>query len=165
MRKLSILLIVMVSCHFSVIAEKHFDLGFTGAITYTDYFSASVEPTVGLEFNDFIAVGTGLGAGYNSEVVNIFMIAEPFVRFTPYHNDFFFLDLRLNSAWAWLPSGEEDKFLMAQHGLIPALRFRLSEHWDITADAGIFGVQEYIDRTWSPAIGIKSFGLWATYRF
>ena len=47
MRKLSILLIVMVSCHFSVIAEKHFDLGFTGAITYTDYFSASVEPTVG----------------------------------------------------------------------------------------------------------------------
>lgn len=164
MKKLSIILILTLGVHLSSLAEKHFDLGFTTSISYTDYFTLALEPTIGYEFNDFFAMGTGIGMGYNSQADKSFGMVEPFLRFTPLHNDFFFLDLKTDACWGWT-LGEENVFLMFRFGLNPSLRFRVSEHWDISTDIGVFGVQENWDRSWIPYIGIGSLGVWATYRF
>ncbi|MBO7608278.1 MAG: hypothetical protein J6T28_11795 [Paludibacteraceae bacterium] len=61
MRKLLIVLLMALGTQISTMAEKHFDLGFTTSISYTDYFSLSLEPTIGYEFSDVFAMGTGIG--------------------------------------------------------------------------------------------------------
>jgi len=164
MRKLLILLLMALGIQFSMMAEKHFDLGFTTSISYADYFSLALEPTIGYEFSDIFAMGTGIGMGYNSNADASFWLMEPFLRFTPCHSDFFFFDLKADAAWGWA-FGEEDNFLLFRCGLIPSLRFRVSDHWDISADIGMFGVQENWNRSWVPQVGIGSLGVWATYRF
>lgn len=60
MKRLSIILLLTLGVHLSAMSEKHFDLGFTTSISYTDYFTLALEPTIGYEFNDFFAMGTVL---------------------------------------------------------------------------------------------------------
>lgn len=161
-----ILFLVVVLASLSVHSEKRFCLGWTGTIQYSDNFGFTMEPTIGIEFNDRWALGTGVGGGMSrvgEENIGFFLV-EPYLRGTVWHNELLFIDLKADAGWGWAPSMIDKKLLMFQGGVIPSLRFRLSEHWDFSADVGMFGIRKSNEET-KPLIGISSCGVWATYRF
>lgn len=160
-----LLFIAVVFVSLSAHSEKKFCLGWTGSIQYTDYLGVSIEPTIGIEFNEYLALGTGVGGGLihnNNGNYGVFLV-EPFLRGTVWHNELLYVDLKAEAGWSWAPS-LDNSLLLFQGGLIPSLRFRISEHWDFSADVGMFGARSNGEE-FTPLIGITSFGVWATYRF
>lgn len=155
-------------------------IGGTAAIGYTGLFNIALEPIIGYEFNDRIAIGTGAGmvaaiyaqnsyslklprrAKSSSSYNYVMGIVEPFVRVCAWHNDVVFIDFKATAG-----IGFTDKLELCQVGVRPSLRVRLTEHCEMAADIGLFGAQYTSDQGWTPAIGISatSVGLWFAYRF
>lgn len=165
MKKFFIVLAAVVSLSLSVKAQDRgsFFVGGTAGIGYSNYFEFALEPIFGYEIKDWVAVGAGLGmsvaaADYASAVVGI---AEPFVRFTPWHNELVYLDFKATAGF-----GFNNELQTAQLGVRPGIRFRVTSNCDVAADLGLFGAQ-YNYGDWRPAFGISgtAVGLWAVYRF
>lgn len=96
--------------------------------------------------------------GYDTYVAGI---VDPFVRFCAWHNERIFIDLKATAGF-----GFTDELILCQVGIRPSLRFRINEHWDMSADLGLFGAQYTYSVGWRPAFGItSSAGLWVAYRF
>lgn len=144
--------------------KGHFFLGGTAEIGYTGAFQFALEPVFGYEFNDRIAIGTGIGpivvAGKGTSAV--MGIVEPFIRLCAWHNDIVFIDFKATAG-----IGFTDIMQMCQVGVRPSLRVRITEHFEMSADIGLFGAQYTYGAGWVPAIGVgaTSAGLWFTYRF
>jgi hypothetical protein len=145
-------------------AQKTWFVGGTASIGYLNNFTFAFEPQFGYEFNDRFAIGSGVGLsladdGYGTYVAGI---AEPFVRFCAWHNEKIFIDLKATAGF-----GFTDELILCQVGIRPSLRFRINEHWDMSANLGLFGAQYTYSVGWRPAFGISasSAGLWVAYRF
>lgn len=171
MKRFQLIALLLMLAGMSAHSEKKLCLGFTGDLEYSDYFNISIEPTVGVEFNDVWALGSGLGVGYvGGDADRVLFIVEPFLRGTLWHNEIFHIDIKADVAWGFIKTTETEKHYgmennYFQGGLIPAFRFRANDHWDFSADLGFLGViKDYLGK-WEPTIGIKSFGFWINYRF
>lgn len=143
--------------------EGHVFIGGTAEIGYSYSFQFTLEPVFGYEFNDRIAIGTGVGpliaVGDGGSIV--MGIVEPFIRLCAWHNDRVFIDFKTTAGIGFTNTIE-----MLQVGIRPSLRVRLTEHWEMSADLGIFGAQ-YNNNGWAPAIGVgaTTAGVWFTYRY
>lgn len=160
-RKLFVLILTSFLC-VSAFSQKRLFLGGTANISYQTNFQFAIEPVIGYEFTDRWAIGSGIGVALvaNSGGVETMGLAEPFVRFTAWHNELFFFDLKATAGF-----GFKKELLLAQIGIRPSFRFRINEHWDMSADVGLFGVT--YDDKWRPAFGVGSTSacLWFAYRF
>ncbi len=162
--KRSLLFLFFFLTFFTCSAQKSWFIGGTANISYVNSFSFAVEPQFGYEINDRLAIGTGVGllleSDYNYNI--LFGVAEPFIRFCAWHNERFFLDLKLTAGF-----GFTDILHLCQVGVRPSFRFRLSDHWDMSADIGLFGAQYTYSEGWRPAFGIQAANasLWFAYRF
>ncbi|MBQ7531882.1 MAG: hypothetical protein IJT12_09275 [Paludibacteraceae bacterium] len=155
-------------------------IGATGEIGYTTAFTFAIEPVIGYEFSDRVAVGTGIGMiasiyannsyslksprrakSYSNNSI-VMGIVEPFVRICAWHNDIVFVDFKATTG-----IGFTSELELCQIGIRPSLRVRLTDHCEMSADIGLFGAQYTYNAGWTPAIGISatSAGLWFTYRF
>ena len=144
-------------------AQKTWFVGGTASIAYSDYFSFSFEPQFGYEFTDYFAIGAGVGLSLADDRYHTYVagVAEPFIRFCVWHNEIIFLDLKATSGF-----GFTDELILCKVGIRPGLRFRINNHWDITADLGLFGANYSYSDGWRPAFGITgSAGFWFAYRF
>ena len=149
-------------------AQKTWFVGGTTSIGYVDNFTFSFEPQFGYEITDRWAIGTGVGLTLVSDNYNYYTtttvvgIAEPFVRLCACHNERLFFDLKATAGL-----GFTDELILCQIGIRPSLRFRINEHFDISADLGLFGAQYTYSIGWQPAFGITatSAGVWFAYRF
>ena len=161
MKKL-LLIVSLLIMTFVASAQKTWFVGGTAGIGYDDYFYFALEPQFGYEFTARWAIGTGIGMALaSSEYTAVIGVAEPYVRFNAWNNDKVFVDLKATAGF-----GFTDVLVNCQVGIVPSLRFRINEHWDMAADLGLFGAK-YDRESWSPAFGINSFGvgLWFAYRF
>lgn len=139
--------------------QKSCFIGGTGQICYAGAFSLTLIPQLGYEFNDRFAVGAGIGVRVITDAY-VNGIFEPFMRVTAWHNDLFYLDFKGVARLFWGSSIET-----LQVGLRPSLRFRINDHWDLSADIGLLGVQYSGD--WGINVGITGtdVGIWGSYRF
>lgn len=163
MKKL-LLLFLLSFATFITSAQNTCFVGGTASIGYVDNFTFAFEPQFGYEFTDRWAIGTGIGLTLVSDeyYTSIVGIAEPFVRLCAWHNEKIFIDLKTTAGF-----GFTDELILCQVGIRPCLRFRINEHWDMSADLGLLGAQYTYSEGWRPAFGISavSAGLWFAYRF
>ena len=148
---------------FITSAQKTWFVGGTASIGYLNNFTFAVEPQFGYEFSDRFAMGTGIGLTLvDNGYTTVCGIAEPFLRFCVWHNERLFIDLKATGGL-----GFTDELLLCQVGIRPCLRFRVNDHWDISADLGLLGAQYTYSDGWRPSFGISatSAGLWFAYRF
>ncbi len=132
MKKILLFFVVLVSA-LSARSQTVY-MGGTAGIGYSDEsFQLHLLPSVGYEFNEKFAVGMGVGYEYIYE--ESAAIINPYLRFTPWHNDNLSFDLK---AQAWIFCGSfETSTLM---GITPSFRYKLSEKWEIATDLGTLGV-------------------------
>ena len=144
--------------------KGHVFIGGTAEIGYAGNFTFAVEPIIGYEFNDRVAIGTGIGpiVTAGGGVTVAMGVVEPFIRLCAWHNDVVFIDFKATAG-----VGFTNIMQLCQVGVRPSLRVRLTEHCEMAADIGLFGVQYTYAGGWTPAIGVgaTSAGLWFTYRF
>lgn len=144
--------------------KGHVFIGGTAEIGYAGNFTFAVEPIIGYEFNDRVAIGTGIGpiVAAGGGVTVAMGVVEPFIRLCAWHNDIVFIDFKATAG-----IGFNEEMQLCQVGVRPSLRVRLTEHCEMAADIGLFGAQYTYDGGWTPAIGITatSAGLWFAYRF
>ena len=164
MRKI-LLTVVLFSALFAASAQNRLFVGGTAGIGYNQkVFTFHFIPQAGYEITDRWAVGAGLGfsLGSNFQYSTILGVAEPFVRFCAWHNDFFFVDVKAKARL-----GFTKVMRTCQIGLQPSLRFRINDHWDLAADLGFFGAEYLNGVGWLPAVGIDAVnaGVWVAYRF
>lgn len=159
-----IILVILLTCAtFNVFAQKTWFVGGTGLIGYSnDTFLLGIEPEAGYEFTDWFAVGAGVGGSfsYSDGDYAILGIAETFARFTPWHNDIVYIDLKATGNL-----GFDSYIQLAQIGIRPGVRFRINDHWEVSADLGLFGAS--YTGYWTPSFGITggAAGIWCAYRF
>ena len=140
-----------------------FFVGGTAEIGYSGTFNLAIEPIFGYEFNDRVAIGTGIGPVYSEAkgISDVVGVVEPFVRLCAWHNDIVFIDFKVTAG-----VGFNNELILVQTGVRPSLRVRLNEHWEVSADLGLFGAQ-CVYGDWTPVVGIgaTSAGVWFAYRF
>lgn len=158
-----VLVISMLLMTLACSAQKNWFVGGTAGIGYNEYFYFAIEPQFGYEFTSRWAIGSGVGMvlASNNGNTGVMGVAEPFVRFNAWNNEKVFVDLKATAG-----VGFTDELISFQVGIVPSLRFRINEHWDMAADLGLFGAK-YNRESWSPAFGINSInvGMWVAYRF
>ena len=162
MKKIFLLVSLLLTINASP-AQKTWFVSGTTIISYLDNFTFGIEPQFGCELSERWAIGTGVGFTLvTDDLTYVLGIAEPYIRFCAWHNERVFFDLKATAGFGF------DKVLeLCQVGIRPSLRFRLNEHWDMSADLGLFGAQFNYYEGWRPAFGINaaSAGLWFAYRF
>ena len=131
---------------------------------YSTHFDYSTHVLGGYEFNDRWAAGGGLGIDLSkySRYMNTTGFLGGYVRYTPWHGDVLWLDIKCRAEMAFRFRG----IMNMDMGLVGGLRFRVSPHWDIFTDIASMGVR-YFNDTWSPLVGITGSGcqVGALYRF
>lgn len=153
MKKIVVILFAVL-CLFTGGVKADAQTWFTGGeftAVYGGVFSYKVKPMVGYEFNDKIAVQANLGvSGAHGAVNQTNFIAGAYFRYTPWHNDVLFVDLKLRTEVL-----TSRGYLGADLGIVPELRFRCNPHWDVFAAVGSLGAR-YDGGAWSPFVGIIS---------
>ena len=164
MRKVSIVFTLVALSLFShnLCAQAPYVGGSFNAV-YFDNFQIKTHLLGGYEFNDKWAIGGCIGLDvnvYDNGAENNGFVGA-YVRFTPWHNDFFFTDIK----WRTEVLHQED-FNVADIGLIGSLRFRVSNHIDIYTDFLPIGVRTD-GEDYYPLFGVLSDGctLGLHYRF
>lgn len=154
-----LLLIAMSAMVWTAKSQTIFAGGAVGVSCSDEDFQMAILPEVGYEFNDKLAVGGGVGYEYLYE--ESFMVINPYVRYTPWHNDRLFLDVKLQSQWYFC---DEEGFNIT--GFTPSFRYRLSDKWEVATDLGIFGIQIW-DGEATPTFALKNCSVNASvlYRF
>ena len=102
----------------------------------------------GYEFNDKMAVMAMTGIVFGNS--SVFGEVGTYFRFTPWHNDVFFLDFKPSVEMAF-----SDYISVLDIGIVPSMRFRCSDHWEVFTDVGAIGVR-YLEGDWMPRIGITN---------
>jgi hypothetical protein len=152
--KKSLLIALLLCATFMSKAQNGWFFGGSAGLGYRGYFIASGEAWVGYEFNDRIALGSGLGAVICAGRDNYFAItgiAEPFVRACVWHNESIFVDLYALGGFEFT-----DELKLCQVGLRPSLRFRVSENVDMAVDLIVLGAQYSPEYGWSPSFSFSS---------
>ncbi len=124
--KKSLLIALLLCAAFVSKAQNGWFFGGSAGLGFRGYFMASGEAWVGYEFNDRVALGSGLGAvicAGRDDYFAITGIAEPFVRACVWHNESIFVDLYALGGFEFT-----DELKLCQVGLRPSLRFRVSEN-------------------------------------
>lgn len=135
-------------CVTSYVANAEVFVGGLAGVGYADEtFSMTFEPYVGYEFNEKFAIG--MGGGFSMYEDETFGIMNPYFRFTPCQNDRIAFDLKLQSTMEFYR--HETAAII---GISPSLRAKLSDHWQLSSDFGIFGVECY--EGCSPAFALKN---------
>lgn len=136
-----------------------------GGLTAIYYDSFVYQSTIhgGYEFNDKFAAIAMFGIAAVAEYGDDILLAESgvYLRYTPWHNKVLYLDFkpRVEVAFA--------KYIAAiDVGIVPSLRFRVSNRWEVFTDIGAFGVR-YLDEEWRPHVGFTNMGatVGVNYRF
>lgn len=135
-------------CSASLIANAEVFIGGLAGIAYSDEtFSMMFAPCIGYEFNEKMAIGTGVGFGvYDGDG---YAVVNPFLRFTPCQNERVAFDLKLQSNMQF-DEGESYALI----GISPCVRAKLSEHWQLACDFGLVGIECYGGCT--PSFSIKN---------
>lgn len=128
-------------------AQAQLFVGGTGRFGYADNtFVLSALPEAGYEFNEYWAVGGSLGFSMAAhDGVYTYGVVEPFVRFTPWHNERIALDIKGGAEFTF-----SDYLAGCELGFRPSMRFFVNDHFDVFADLGLIGVS-YDGEDWSPA--------------
>lgn len=127
---------------------------------YAGAFRYQVSALGGYEFNDKIAVQASIGVTGIEDYADY--LTGAYFRYTPWHNDVLYLDLRFRS----LIMTDFLEIEGADIGITPMLRFRCNSHWDLFATVGSIGVR-YEGYDWVPCIGLisSSTDIGVVYRF
>lgn len=146
-------------------AQSGLFVGGSAGIGYRNFFVVSAEVRVGYEFNDRVAIGSGLGAvicAGRDDFFAVTGIAEPFVRVCVWHNDNIYWDLHALGSFEFT-----DKLLLCQVGVRPSIRFRVSENIDMAVDLIVLGAQYSPELGWSPSFRFSSMngGMRFSYHF
>lgn len=112
-------------------------------------FSYDVSALGGYEFNDRIAIQASIGVTGVNDYANY--TTGAYFRYTPWHNDVVYLDLRFRT---YILTDFYD-IEGADIGITPMLRFRFSPHWDFFATVGSLGAR-YQGYEWYPCIGLAN---------
>lgn len=155
-----ILMTIMLGLIFNTAAFSQWYLGGTGSLGFNSHYpELSLEPTVGYEFNDKIALQ--FGAGFLTTFTSIEGTSQLWARYTPWHNDIVYIDL--------LGGGDiifGDRISTLNLGIRPQLRFRVHPQVDFSVYAGLFGATYYsyytyvdgqnyqMKRYWAPVFGV-----------
>jgi len=135
-------------------AQGNWFFGGSASLGFRGYFIASGEAWVGYEFNDRVAIGSGLGAvicAGRDGFFEVTGIAEPFIRACVWHNETIFLDLYALGGFEFT-----DELKLCQVGVRPSLRFRVSENVDMAVDLVVLGAQYSPQLGWSPSFSFSS---------
>lgn len=134
---------------FCVKANAQLFLGGTFGVGHRQSaFSLSLKPRVGYEFSDRWAVGLALGVAYQDD--DFYGCANPYVRFNCWNNGNLFIDLKASGDLAF----NKDR-CNALVGLKPSLRYAFNNHWQVSGDIGLLGV-EIVDGDVTPAFVLSS---------
>jgi hypothetical protein len=145
---------LLLSASIASNAQGGWFFGGSAGLGFRGYFIGSGEVWVGYEFNDRVALGSGIGAVICAGRDNYFAvtgIAEPFVRACVWHNESIFVDLYALGSFEFT-----DELKLCQVGLRPSLRFRVSENVDMAVDLVVLGAQYSPEYGWSPSISLSS---------
>ena len=143
------MMLVLASMSVKVNAQW-FVTGAAGIGYLDDDFHFLLKPGAGYEISDRWAVGLGLGMGVRGGDDRLFLLLDPYVRFNCWNNERFFVDAKAE-ADMWIGHGHG----RADMGIVPSLRCAINDHWQVSADVGLFGVQIFNDE-WHPAFGFSS---------
>lgn len=149
-----ILIIIVSLLAFSSITKAQSGGFIGGGITafYSGKFTYQSTIHGGYAFNDKIAI---MAMGGIAAVVNEgdgFVAGETgaYVRFTPWHNDFLYIDIKPRVELLFM-----EEIASIDVGIVPSLRFRLSPKIEIYTDVASAGVR-YMYETLVPSIGVAS---------
>lgn len=109
-------------------------------VSYSEEFEMTVLPSAGYQFNDYFALGAGVGVTVVNEPYGV---VNPFISFTPCQND---------------------RAPLSMSGVAPCLRMKLSDNLELLTDLGIFGITAYEGEV-SPALAIKNLNVGATINY
>lgn len=129
--------------------------GFIGggiSSAYSGKFSYQTTIHGGYAFNDKIAIMAmgGIAAAVTEGDGIVLGETGAYVRFTPWHNDFLFIDIKSRVELVF-----SDEIEGIDVGVVPSLRFRLSPTIELFTDVAFAGVR-YIYGYWMPCIGVSS---------
>lgn len=147
MKKIVMMLLVLASMSVKVNAQWYVS-GVAGLGYWNDSFQMELLPSAGYEINDRWAVACGLGLGVTGGWA--YGIIDPYARFNCWNNKRFFVDAKAESE-IWFGHGNSS----ANIGFVPSLRCVVKDHWQVSADVGLIGVQCFNDE-WHPAFGFTS---------
>lgn len=125
-------------------------------VSYCEEFEMTVLPSAGYQFNDYFALGAGVGVTVVDEPYGV---VNPFVSFTPCQNDRVAFDIVVQSEMIFI-----DGSLLSTSGVAPCLRMKLSDNLELLTDLGIFGITAYEGEV-SPALAIKNLNVGATINY
>lgn len=155
--------LILLLCATNASAQRRYAGGSFTAF-YSTHFDYSTHLHCGYEVNERWAAGGTLGVDLStySRYTTTSGIIGGYVRYTPWHNDILWLDIKCKAEMSLRKGGIGS----ADLGFTGGLRFRLSPHWDVYTDIACLGAR-YVYDYWSPLIGITGSGcsVGALYRF
>lgn len=125
-------------------------------VSYSEEFEMTVLPSAGYQFNDYFALGAGVGVTVVNEPYGV---VNPFISFTPCQNDRAAFDIVVQSEIIFIDSSP-----LSMSGVAPCLRMKLSDNLELLTDLGIFGITAYEGEV-SPALAIKNLNVGATINY
>lgn len=125
-------------------------------VSYCEELEMTVLPSAGYQFNDYFALGAGVGVTVVDEPYGV---VNPFVSFTPCQNDRVAFDIVVQSEIIFI-----DGSLLSTSGVAPCLRMKLSDNLELLTDLGIFGITAYEGEV-SPVLAIKNLNVGATINY
>lgn len=147
MKKLLVIAIAILGFSLNGFCQLYIG-GSASAMGGKSYVEASILPEVGFQITDKWAVGGQAGFTLNgykdydymeaeaSWNVGAFGVLAPFARFTVWDNQKVFVDLKAVASFEFA-----DYLGSCQIGIVPAIRFRVGEKFDIAANLGLLGVK------------------------
>lgn len=150
MKRLVLVLLVMAG--FCANANAQFFISGTLGFQYRhDVFSMKFLPGIGYELSDRWAVGAEGGFSIFDE--DFGGILKPYVRFNIWNNDKVFIDAKAVSELMF-----GDGYMNTFAGLSPSIRYAVNDHWQLSADMGLLGVDvmkvKHLSAEVDPALGL-----------
>ena len=127
-------------------------------VSYSEELEMTVLPSAGYQFNDYFALGAGVGVMVIDDPTP-YGVVNPFVSFTPCQNDRVAFDIVVQSEIIFI-----DGSPLSTSGVAPCLRMKLSDNLELLTDLGIFGITAYEGEV-SPALAIKNLNVGATINY
>lgn len=163
MKKL-FLILGLVALTRSVSAQSYFVTA-GGSFGFNDEVKSSgLELKAGKELNDTWALGVGGGVStrhYDDSDISVTGSSQVFMRFTAWHNEKFFTDLKLFNTWSYFKGGSS-----WQLSFVPSLRYRLTDHFDISTNvAAFYWLRLEDENDFHTSIAIIPNGFTLYYRF
>ena len=93
-------------------------------------------PSVTYSINQTWAVGSQLGVKllYANKMTTCYGVVKPYVRYTVWHNDVIYLDLRGQAGVSF-----DNRLQTVEMGIVPSLRVKVADHWSVKFTFGLLG--------------------------